>query len=46
MTNEYNNKVVTSSYSQEGHVYDVYVTVYSTVADVEGHKSRSIADHW
>ena len=52
MTNEYNNKVMTSSYSQEGHVYYMYdhVTVYSTVADVEGHtqkqiNSRSLIDH-
>ena len=46
MTNEYNYmniKLMTSSLhnSEEGHVYDfMYVTVYSTVADVEGHTQK------
>ena len=51
MCNEYNNKVMTSSYCQEGHIYDMYdhVTVYSTV-EFEGHtqkqiNSRSLVDH-
>ena len=35
------NKVVTSSYSQEGRVYDVYMYV-SIVADVERHTQKQI----